>query len=117
MKKNLTNSKPLMRVFLIEIVGVYFILGLSGCSFLFEKQTDPLLQSGYLNHDIEYKKSDEKDCLWVLVRLLQAVEQKDREAIKSMFSKEAIENIDDIDEKIDLFIETFPKIWIDWVFP
>ena len=49
--------------------------------------------------------------------LLQAVEQEDREAIKSMFSKEAIENIDDIDEKIDLFIETFPKIRIDWVFP
>lgn len=54
---------------------------------------------------------------FVSALLLQAVEQKDREAIKSMFSKEAIENIDDIDEKIDLSIETFPKIRIDWVFP
>lgn len=108
MKKNLTMSKPCMRLFLVLIVGFIFILGLSGCSFPLEKKADPLLQSDYLNHDIEYKDPDDKECLRVLVRLLQAVDEKDRDTIKEMFSKEALDNIDDMDEKIDLFIETFP---------
>ena len=108
MKRNLTISKRRMSLFLVLIIGLVFILGLSGCSFPLEKKPDSLLQSDYLNHDIEYKDPDDKECLRVLVRLLQAVDQKDRETIKGMFSKEALDNIDDIDEKIDLFIETFP---------
>lgn len=108
MRKNLTISKRRMSVSSVLVIGLVFILGLSGCSFSLEKKPDPLLQSDYLNHDIEYKDPDDKECLRVLVRLLQAVDQKDRETIKGMFSKEALEHIDDIDEKIDLFIETFP---------
>ncbi|MBD5537454.1 MAG: DUF5104 domain-containing protein [Lachnospiraceae bacterium] len=108
MKRNLIISKRRMSLFLVLIMDLVFILGLSGCSFPLEKKPDSLLQSDYLNHDIEYKDPDDKECLRVLVRLLQAVEQKDRETIKGMFSKEALDNIDDIDEKIDLFIETFP---------
>ncbi|MDE7179107.1 MAG: DUF5104 domain-containing protein [Lachnospiraceae bacterium] len=108
MKKNLSISKPCMRLFLVLIIGFIFTLGLSGCSFPLEKKADPLLQSDYLNHEIEYRDPDDKECLRVLVRLLQAVDEKDRETIKGMFSKEALDNIDDIDEKIDLFIETFP---------
>ena len=108
MKKNLTISKPRTSLFLVLIFGLIFTLGLSGCSFPLEKKADPLLQSDYLNHEIEYRDPDDKECLRVLVRLLQAVDQKDRETIKGMFSKEASDHIDDIDEKIDLFIETFP---------
>lgn len=92
----------------VLIIGLVLISGLSGCSFSLEKAPDPLLESDYLNHDIEYRDPDDRECLRVLVRLLQAVDQKDREAIKDMFSKEALEHIEDIDEKIDLFIETFP---------
>ncbi len=108
MKKNTEISGRRMSFFSALIIGLVLILGLSGCSFPLEKKTDPLLQSDYLNHDIEYKDPDDKECLRVLVRLLQAVDQKDRETIKGMFSKEALDHIDDIDEKIDLFIETFP---------
>lgn len=108
MRKNLTISKRRMSLFSAFIIGLVFISGLSGCSFSLKKKPDPLLQSDYLNHDIEYKDPDDKECLRVLVRLLQAVDQKDRETIKGMFSKDALEHIDDIDEKIDLFIETFP---------
>lgn len=108
MKKNLTISKHHMSRLLVSIIGLVFIIELSGCTFPLKKKADPLLQSDYLNHDIEYRDPDDKECLRVLVRLLQAVDQKDRETIKGMFSKEALENIDDIDEKIDLFIETFP---------
>ena len=108
MKKNPTISKRRMSLSLALIIGLIFMLGLSGCSFPLEKKTDPLLQSDYLNHDIEYKDPDDQECLRVLVRLLQAVDSKDRETIKGMFSREALDNIDDIDEKIDLFIETFP---------
>ena len=108
MKKNPTISKRRMSLSLALIIGLVFILELGGCSFPLEKKTDPLLQSDYLNHDIEYKDPDDQECLRVLVRLLQAVDEKDRETIKGMFSKEALDNIDDIDEKIDLFIETFP---------
>ena len=97
-----------MSSFRVLIIGLVFILGLSGCSNPLKKKADPLLQSDYLNHDIEYKDSDDQECLRVLVRLLQAIDQKDRETIKGMFSKEALDYIDDIDEKIDLFIETFP---------
>ena len=108
MKKKLTISRRLNKFILLLIIGLVFLPGLSGCSFPLKNKPDPLLQSDYLNHEYEYKKSDEKDCLRVLVQLLQAVDQKDHEAIKGMFSKEALEKIEDIDEKIDLFIETFP---------
>lgn len=108
MKKNLTISKHHICLLLVLITELVFISGLTGCSFALEKKQDTLLESDYLNHDIEYKDPDDRECLRVLVRLLQAVEQEDRDAIKEMFSKEALENIDDIDEKIDLFIETFP---------
>lgn len=108
MKKNLTISKRHMSLFWILIIILVFSLGLSACSFPLKKKPDPLLQSDYLNHDIEYRDPDDKECLRVLVRLLQAVDQKDRETIKGMFSKEALANIEDIDEKINLFIETFP---------
>lgn len=108
MKKNLTVNKNIISLLFALLIGVVFILGLSGCAFSLEKKPDPLLESDYLNHDIEYKDPDDRECLRVLVRLLQAVEQNNKEAIKEMFSKEALENINDIDEKIDLFIETFP---------
>lgn len=108
MNKNLTIDKRRVISSWTLIIGLVFILGLSACSNPLKKKADPLLQSDYLNHDIEYKDPDDKECLRVLVRLLQAVDQKDRETIKGMFSKEALDNIDDIDEKIDLFIETFP---------
>lgn len=108
MKKNLTISKRHMSLFWILIIILVFSLGLSACSFPLKKKPDTLLQSDYLNHDIEYRDPDDKECLRVLVRLLQAVDQKDRETIKGMFSKEALANIEDIDEKINLFIETFP---------
>lgn len=108
MKKNLTISEHPICTISLLIMGLVFIFGLSGCSFPLEKKQDPLLTSDYLNHDITYNDPDDRECLRVLVRLLQAVEQKDDDAIKEMFSKEALENIDDLDEKIDLFIETFP---------
>ncbi len=108
MNKNLTIDKRRVISSWTLIIGLVFILGLSACSNPLKKKADPLLQSDYLNHDIEYKDPDDQECLRVLVRLLQAVDQKDRETIKGMFSKEALDNIDDIDEKIDLFIETFP---------
>lgn len=108
MKKNLIVGNRFMSLSLILLISIMFTLELSGCSFPLKKKTDPLLQSDYLNHEITYNDPDDKECLRVLVRLLQAVEQKDREAIKEMFSKEALENIDDIDEKIDIFIDTFP---------
>lgn len=97
-----------MKKNLVLLIGFVLLIELCGCSFPLEKKEDPLLTSDYLNHDIEYKDPDDRECLRVLVRLLQAVDQKDREAVKEMFSKEALEKIDDIDEKIDLFIETFP---------
>lgn len=102
-----------MKKYLALIVGLVLSLGLSGCSFSIEnfsteKEQDPLLETDYLNHDIEYRDPDDRECLRVLVRLLQAVDQKDRAAVKEMFSKEALENITDLDEKIDLFLETFP---------
>lgn len=108
MRKDITIGKHLICLSAVFLIGLVFILGLSGCSFSMEKKKDPLLESDYLNHDIEYRDPDDRECLRILVRLLQAVDQKDSEAIKEMFSKEALENIDDIDEKIDLFIETFP---------
>lgn len=108
MKKDLTINKRRISRFLVLIIGLVFLLELSGCSFPLKKKADPLLQSDYLNHDIEYKDPDDQECLRVLVRLLQAVDQKDRETIKGMFSKEALDNINDLDEKINLFIETFP---------
>lgn len=108
MKKNPTIRKQLLGVPWMLIIALVLSLGLCGCLFPLEKAKDPLLESDYLNHDIEYKDPDDRECLRILVRLLQAVDQKDREAIKEMFSKEAAENIDDIDEKIDLLIETFP---------
>ncbi len=108
MNKNLTIDKRRVISSWTLIIGLVFILGLSACSNPLKKKADPLLQSDYLNHDIEYKDPDDQECLRVLVRLLQAVDQKDRETIKGMFSKEALDHIDDIDEKIDLFIETFP---------
>lgn len=107
MKKQLFGRLP-MRLLLVLLIGLVFLLGLSGCSFPLEKKKDPLLASDYLNHDITYKDPDDKECLRVLVRLLQAVDQKDREAVRELFSKEASEKIDNIDEKIDMLIETFP---------
>lgn len=83
-------------------------LSLSGCDFSILKKDDPLLNSEYLNHDVEYKNSDDRECLKVLIRLLEAVDKKDINAIKEMFSKEALKNIDDLDEKIEVFINTFP---------
>ena len=92
----------------IVLIFCFIILvGLTGCSI--KNNVDPLLESDYLNHDIEYKRREDKDCLRVLVQILTAVDKKDREMLKSMFSKEALAEIDDIDEKLDLFIETFPK--------
>lgn len=108
MKKALIICRHRICLLSVLITGLVFILGLGGCSFSLEEKKDPLLESDYLNHDIEYRDPDHKECLRVLVRLLQAVEQKDPEAVKEMFSKEALEDIDGIDEKIDLFIETFP---------
>lgn len=106
MRKEKVNSNH--HRYLLFVIGLIFVLGLSGCSFFLKKEPDPLLQSDYLDHEIEYKDRDDQECLRVLVQLLQAVDQKDRNAIKGMFSQEALENIDDIDEKIDQFIETFP---------
>ncbi len=108
MQKIPAISKPITYLLMILLIGLVLISGLSGCSFSLEKKKDPLLESDYLNHDIEYRDPDDRECLRVLVRLLQAIDQKDQAAIKEMFSKEALENIDDIDDKIDLFIETFP---------
>ena len=94
--------KKILLVFLL-----FLLTGVSGCSL--KNKPDPLLKSDYLKHDIEYGRREDRDCLRVLVQILTAVDNKDREMLKSLFSKEALAQIDDIDEKLDIFIETFPK--------
>lgn len=92
----------------ISLIFFLFLLtGLSGCTL--KNKPDPLLESDYLNHDVEYKREEDRDCLRVLVKILTAVDNKDREMLKSLFSKEALAQIDNIDEKLDIFIETFPE--------
>lgn len=92
---------------ILLISCIIMLAVVTGCSF--KPKSEPLLESDYLKHDTEYKRPEDKDCLRVLVKILTAVENKDRDALKDIFSKEALTQIDDIDEKLDIFIETFPK--------
>lgn len=41
--------------------------------------------------------------------LVDAINKKDKTAIKNKFSKYAVKNIDDLDEKIDRLIDEFPE--------
>lgn len=88
-------------------VATLLLVGmLSAC--VVQKQSDPLLESDYLRHDIEYGRPEDKDSARVLVQILQAVDGKDKEALKGLFSKEALASIEDLDEKLEIFINTFP---------
>lgn len=88
------------------IICICILVTATGCSFT--PNPDPLQESAYLNHDIEYNRPEDRDCLLVLDQILTAVDHKDQDALKEMFSKEALDQIEDIDEKLALFIETFP---------
>ena len=58
MRKEKVNSNH--HRYLLFDIGLIFVLGLSGCSFFLKKEPDPLLQSDYLDHEIEYKDRDDQ---------------------------------------------------------
>ncbi len=88
------------------LCGIMCLCLLSACGV--KNTPDPLLESDYLKHDVEYRRAEDQDCLKVLVQILTAVDHKDRDELKQLFSKDAINTIPDLDEKLDVFIETFP---------
>ncbi|MCM1526787.1 MAG: DUF5104 domain-containing protein [Bacteroides sp.] len=68
------------------------VWGIAGCAFPQKQRVNPVYADAQTT--IEF--------------LIDAVDRKDAQAIKDMFSPYAKDNIDHFDEKIDRFIEEFP---------
>ncbi|MCM1526790.1 MAG: DUF5104 domain-containing protein [Bacteroides sp.] len=68
------------------------VWGIAGCAFPQKQRVNPVYADAQTT--IEF--------------LIDAVDRKDAQAIKDMFSPYAKDNIDHFDEKVDRFIEEFP---------
>ncbi|MDD5936677.1 MAG: hypothetical protein PUC65_14125 [Clostridiales bacterium] len=79
MKIVLKHFSELIKRYFLLTFGIVLIGCLTGC--LLKKNHDPLLESDYLNHDIEYRRPEDQDCLRVLVQILEAVDHKDNVAL------------------------------------
>lgn len=80
----------------IILICVMAALGITGCVVPERSGVNPVY-------------ADAQD---TIAFLIDAIERKDADAIKEMFSPYAVSHIDDFDEKIDRFIEEFPG-WND----
>lgn len=58
--------------------------------------------------EIQPKESDQVQSDKLMKSIIEALENKDKKALKELFSKYAIENTDDLDEKIKELIEFYP---------
>ncbi len=80
--------KKIFKAAVIILAAVLCCLSLAGCGLRYAISND------------NYARDEFK-------LILQALDQRDKEAFKSLFSKEALENIDGIDRKIDEFFEFY----------
>lgn len=58
--------------------------------------------------EIHPKESDQVQSDKLMKSIIEALEDKDEKALKELFSKYAIENTDNLDEKIEELIEFYP---------
>ena len=90
------NKKFLILLFLINI------LLLSSCS-LGGSRTE------MLNRNDDRKKADAR-----LEQILEAIKNKDKDDLKAMFSKQALDEVDDIDGRMDYLFDFFQGKVISW---
>lgn len=84
--------KRINSVVIIVIVGVLFM---SSCTS-FQDRISRLLMT-----------SDERAATKCYERVVKALEKQDKEAIRNMFSKQALEEAEDFDENLDQLLEIF----------
>ncbi|MCM1046980.1 MAG: DUF5104 domain-containing protein [Clostridiales bacterium] len=74
------------------LICIMMILGITGCGASEKRTVNPVY-------------ADAQD---TIAFLIDAIDRKDADAIKDMFSPYAVSKIDNFDEKIDRFIDEFP---------
>ena len=92
---------------LLSLIIATILLSLTSCSFL----PSLVSRTDLLN---EIDKSDREIAEDILLEILDALENKDSEALKNMLSEEALSEAEDIDEDIGYVLEYYKGNHIDY---
>ena len=94
------NKTPKKWWFIISIIGLVVSIMVT------------LFPIAYINYSIFKNREEKKD--YRFEKVMEALEKKDKDALKAVFSKQALSDADDLDEKVNYLFGLFDEKIESW---